>query len=120
VGDTALHVCMREGGGGWGGLGDASRVVGAQVVGSPHLGAPCRFGVWGAPPRRGAEVAGTLHARAGGVAAWPGLGTGVERWEVVVVVVMRRPGPCALKREGGGGNVAGSRHWCREMGGGGG
>ena len=45
VGDTALRICMREGGGGRGGLGDAFR-----VVGSPHLGAPCRFRVWGHLP----------------------------------------------------------------------
>src|ERR1700690_4488938 len=44
----------------------------------------------------------------------------MERGEMLVVVVRRRPGPYTLEREGGGGDVAGSRHWCREMEGGGG
>ena len=65
---------------------------------------------------------GRVRALAGGWWWWrrgPGLSTGVERWEVVVV--MRRPGPYALKREGGGrrGDMAGSRQWCGKVGGGG-
>src|ERR1700690_3081692 len=44
----------------------------------------------------------------------------MERGEMLVVVVRRRPGPYTLEREGGGGDVARSRHWCREMEGGGG
>ena len=35
------------------------------------------------------------------MATWPGLGTGVERWEVEVVI--RWPGPYALEQAGGAG-----------------